>query len=73
MNQIGKNLEVYMDDMLIKFRSLDDHLMDLKENFIVMENNNVKNNPVKCVFLMTNGKFLGFRLIERGICHDLNS
>ena len=35
-DSIGRNLEVYVDDMLIKFKSLDDHVADLEENFIVM-------------------------------------
>ena len=35
-NQIRRNLEVYVDNVLIKSRSLDDHLANLEENFIVM-------------------------------------
>ena len=35
-NHIDRNLKVCVDDMLIKSRSLDGHLADLKENFIVM-------------------------------------
>ena len=49
-NQIGRNLKVYIDAMLIKFRSLGDHLMDLEENFIIMKNNKVRINLAKCVF-----------------------
>ena len=66
-NQIGRNLEVYLDDILFKSKSLNDHLVDLKENFIIMKNNKVKINPTKCVFGGKVLKFLGFMLIERGI------
>ena len=53
--------------MLIKFRSLDDHLANLEENFIIMKNNKVKINPAKCAFGVIVGKFLGFMLIKKGI------
>ena len=66
-DQIGRNFEVYIDDTLIKSRSLNDHLVDLKENFIVMKNNKVKINPAKCVFEVTTNKFLRFMLSKRGI------
>ena len=66
-DQIGRNLKVYIDDMLIKSRSLDDHLVDLEENFIVMKNNKVRINLVKCAFKVINKKFLGFMLTKRGI------
>ena len=52
-DQIGKNLEVYVDDLLIKSRSLDDHLANLEENFIVMQRNKVKINLAKCTFKVT--------------------
>ena len=58
---------MYVDDMLIKSKSLDDYLADLEENFIVMKNNKVKINLTKCAFGVTARKFLGFMLIERGI------
>ena len=66
-NQTGRNLVAYMDDMLIKSKILDDHLVDLEENFIVMKNNKVKINLAKCAFGVIIEKFLGFMLTERGI------
>ena len=65
--QIKKNLEVYVNDMLIKSRSLDNHLTDLEDNFIVMQKNIVKINLTKYAFRVMVEKFLGFMLIERGI------
>ena len=53
--------------MLIKFRSLDDHLVDLEENFLVMKHNKVRINPTKCAFGVVVRKILGFMLIEKGI------
>ena len=40
-DQIGRNLEVYVNDMLIKSRNLDDHLENLEENFITIKDNKV--------------------------------
>ena len=66
-DQIKRNLEVYMNDMLVKSKSLDDHLLDLEENIIVMKHNKVKINPTKCVFKEIGGKFLRFMLTKKGI------
>ena len=66
-DHIKMNLEVYVDDMLIKSRSLDDHLTTLEEYFMVMQNNKVRINLATYAFGVTIRKFLGFMLIERGI------
>ena len=66
-NQIGKNLEVYVNGMLIKSCTLDDHLSDLEENFNVMKVNRVRINPAKCTFRVAIENFLGFMLTKRGI------
>ena len=59
-NQIERNVQVYVDDMLVKSRREDDHLQDLKETFDTIHSNNIKLNPSKCAFGVTIGKFLGF-------------
>ena len=59
-NQIGRNVQVYVDDMLVKSRREDDHLEDLKETFDTLHSYNMKLNPSKCEFGVTTGKFLGF-------------
>ena len=64
---MGRNLEVYVDDMMIKSKSLGNHLADLEENFIVIKNNKVRINPAKCAFKVTIRKFLGFMLTKRRI------
>ena len=66
-NQIGRNVEVYIDNMLIKSQREDDHLEDLKETFNTLRFYNMKLNPSKCAFGVTVGKFLGFMVSQRGI------
>ena len=56
--QIGRNVQVYMDNMLVKSIWEDDHLDDLKETFDTLCFYNMKLNPSKCAFGMTARKFL---------------
>ena len=65
--QIGRNVQVYVDDMLVKIRREEDHLRDLKETFDTLRSYNMKLNPGKCAFGVTAGKFLGFMVSQRGI------
>ena len=65
--QIGGNVQVYVDDMLVKSRREEDHLDDLKETFDTLRSYNIKLNPRKCAFRVTAGKFLGFMVSQRGI------
>ena len=65
-NQIGRNVQVYIDDMLVKSR-MEDHLEDLKETFNTFHYYNMKLNLSKCAFGVTVGKFLGFIVSQRGI------
>ena len=59
-HQIGRNVQVYVDDMLVKSLRKNDHLNDLKETFNTLRLYNMKLNPSKCVFGVRAGKFLGF-------------
>ena len=65
--QIGRNVEVHVDNMLVKIKDEADHLDDLKETFSTLRKYNMKLNPAKCVFAITSGKFLGFMVSQRGI------
>ena len=65
--QIGRNVQVYMDDMLVKSRREEDHLKDLKETFDTLRSYSMKLNPGKCTFGVTTRKFLGFMVSQRGI------
>ena len=65
--QIGRNVQVYVDDMLVKSRREEDHLEDLRETFDTFRSYNMKLNPRKCAFGVTAGKFLGFMVSQMGI------
>ena len=69
--QIGRNVQVYVDDMLVKSLHENNHLDDLQETFNTFRSYNMKLNPSKCVFRVTTGKFLGFMVSHRGI--EVNS
>ena len=66
-HQIGRNVQVYVDDMLVKSLQENDHLSNLQETFDTLRAYNMKLNPNKCVFRVTVGKFLGFMVSQRGI------
>ena len=65
--QIGRNMEVYVDDMLVKSKEELAHLDDLKETFATLKTHQMRLNPSKCVFGVASGKFLGFMVSQRGI------
>ena len=58
--QIGRNVEAYVDDMLVKSLDEERHLDDLQETFDTLRRHQMKLNPNKCVFGVSLGKFLGF-------------
>ena len=66
-HQSGRNVEVYVDDMLGKSKDEANHLGDLKETFSTLHKYNMKLNPAKCVSTVALGKFLGFMVSQRGI------
>ena len=66
-HKIGKNVQVNVDDMLVKSIQEDDHLSNLQETFETLRSYNMKLNPRKCAFGVTAGKFLGFMVSQRGI------
>ncbi|XP_059658398.1 uncharacterized protein LOC132304680 [Cornus florida] len=59
-HQIGRNMEVYIDDMLVKSLKAEDHFTDLQETFEVLRRHKMKLNPSKCAFGVSSGKFLGY-------------
>ncbi|XP_060965187.1 uncharacterized protein LOC133034170 [Cannabis sativa] len=65
--QIGKNMEVYVNDMLVKLIKCEDHTKDLAECFEILKKYNMKLNLKKCSFGVSLGKFLGFIVNARGI------
>ena len=65
--QIGRNMEVYVDDMLVKSKEELAHLDDLWETFATLKQYQMKLNLSTCVFGVASGKFLGFMVSQRGI------
>lgn len=66
-DQIGHTMDVYIDDMVIKFKNVADHVKVLKETFDILRAYNMKLNPLKCNFGISSGKFLGHMVTRRGI------
>lgn len=60
--KIGRNMKVYVDDMLVKSKKVESHLDDLKETFEMLKKFKMKLNPTKCAFRVSSGKFLGFMI-----------
>ncbi|GKC31768.1 reverse transcriptase domain-containing protein [Tanacetum coccineum] len=70
--QIGRNLEVYVDDLVIKSRTEDEIVRDIEEMFQTLREINMKLNPKKCTFGIKEGMFLGYKVSTRGlkVCPD---
>ncbi|GKA31231.1 reverse transcriptase domain-containing protein [Tanacetum coccineum] len=58
--QMGRNLEAYVDDMVIKSKTELDMIKDIEETLLTLKKVNMKLNPKKCSFGMEEGKFLGY-------------
>ena len=64
---IGRTMEVYVDNMIIKLRNPKEHVEHLEEMFGLLRKYKMKLNPKKCAFGVESGKFLGFMVSHRGI------
>ncbi|GKA42235.1 reverse transcriptase domain-containing protein [Tanacetum coccineum] len=65
--QIGRNLEVYVDDLVIKSRREDEIIRHIEETFKTLREINMKLNPKKCTFGVEEGMFLGYKVNTKGI------
>jgi hypothetical protein len=66
-DHIGRTVEAYVDDIVVKTRKADDLVDDLRIAFGCLRANGVKLNPKKCVFGMPQGMLLGYIVSQRGI------
>jgi hypothetical protein len=66
-DQLHRNVEAYVDNVVIKTRDSDDLIADLEETFSSLRRFRWKVNPTKCVFGVPLGKLLGFIISNRGI------
>ena len=66
-DMMHREIEVYVDDVIIKSKKQSDHVKDLRRFFERLRRYNLKLNPAKCVFGVPSGKLLGFIVSRRGI------
>ena len=66
-DQLGKNMEAYMDDMLIKSKNISQHIVDLEKTFSILRRHGMRLNSTKCAIEVALEKFLGFIVSHRGI------
>jgi hypothetical protein len=66
-DQLHRNVETYVDDVVIKTGNPEDLIADLEEMFNSLRKFRWKLNPTKCVFGVPSGKLLGFIVSNRGI------
>jgi hypothetical protein len=66
-DHIGRTIEDYVDDIVVKTRKADDLVSDLRMAFDCLRANRVKLNPEKCVFGVPRGMLLGYIVSQRGI------
>jgi hypothetical protein len=64
---IGRTVEAYVDDIVVKMRKASDLLTDLETTFKCLKVKGVKLNLEKCVFGVPRGMLLGFIVSEQGI------
>ncbi|GKC26761.1 reverse transcriptase domain-containing protein [Tanacetum coccineum] len=71
-SQVGRNIEVYVDDLVIKSYTEAEMLRDIEETFRTLRKINMKLNPKKCTFGAVEGMFLGYTITPEGIkpCPD---
>ena len=65
--QLGKNIEIYIDDIVVKIKMVSEHLEDLQVIFQILRKYKLRLNASKCSFGMGPSKFLGYMITHRGI------
>ena len=65
--QLGKSIEVYIDDMVVNSKVVPEHVGDLGVIFDILRTHKLRPNASKCSFGVEFGKFLGFMVTHRGI------
>ena len=65
--QLSKNIEVYIDDMVVKSKVVSEHIGDLGNIFEILRKHKLRLNAFKCSFGVGSGKFLCYMVTHRGI------
>ncbi|RDY01033.1 Retrovirus-related Pol polyprotein from transposon 17.6, partial [Mucuna pruriens] len=71
-DMMHKKIEVYVDDMIAKSKTVEQHIEDLRKLFPRLRKYKLRLNLVKCTFGVKTGKLLGFVVNEDGIEVDLD-
>ena len=66
-SQLGKNIEIYIDDMVVKSKIVLEHFGDLRAIFEILRKYKLRLNASKCSFGVGSDKFLGYMVTHRGI------
>ena len=66
-SQLRKNIEIHIDDVVVKSKVVSEYLGDLGKILEVLRKYKLRLNASKCSFGMGLGKFLGYMVIHRGI------
>ena len=70
--QLGKNIEIYIDYMMVKSKVVSEHVGDLRNIFEILKKHKLCLNTSKCSFGVGSGKFWDYILTHRGIEVNLN-
>ena len=70
--QLGKTIEIYIDDIVIKSKAESEHVSDLGNIFDILRKHKLRLNASKCSFGVGPGKFLGYIVTHRGIEANLD-
>ena len=66
-DMMHNEVEVYVDDMLVKSKDRESHIINLRKFFKRIKEYKLRLNPQKCIFGVTTRKLLGFVVSDRGI------
>ena len=66
-DMMHKEIEVYVDDMIAKSKTEEEHLVNLRKLFKRLRKYRLRLNPTKCTFMVKSGKLLGFIVSQKGI------
>ena len=62
IDQIRDTMEVYIDDMVVKSKKNEEHVLNLVEVFEILRQHKLHLNASKCAFGVGSGKFLGYMI-----------
>ena len=71
-DMMHKEIEVYVDDMITKSRTEEEHLVNLWNMFGRLRKYRLRLNPTKCTYMVKSRKLLGFVVSQKGIEVDLD-